>query len=145
MRCMSDQLKLDQQICFQLYTGSRLMQRMYRVYFDQWGITYSQYLVLLLLWEKDRQTISELSDPLDLDSGTLSPLLRRMEANGFVTREHEQSDYRKVVVCLTTRGRRLKTKAQKMNDELNDMLGFDDADLAAVTRVLEKINPSAAI
>lgn len=142
---MSDQLKLDQQICFQLYTGSRLMQRMYRVYFDQWGITYSQYLVLLLLWEKDRQTISELSDPLDLDSGTLSPLLRRMEANGFVTREHKQSDYRKVVVCLTTRGRRLKTKAQKMNDELNDMLGFDDADLAAVTRVLEKINPSAAI
>lgn len=145
MWCMSDQLKLDQQICFQLYTGSRLMQRMYRVYFDQWGITYSQYLVLLLLWEKDRQTVSELSDLLDLDSGTLSPLLRRMEDNGFVTREHEQSDYRKVVVCLTARGRRLKTKAKKMNDELNDMLGFDDADLAAVTRVLGKINPSAAI
>ena len=87
---MSAQQRLNSQISFQFYTGSRLMQRMYRPYLDEWGITYSQYLVLECLWEEDGQTIADLSIPLDLDSGTLSPLLKRMENGGFVRRQAEK-------------------------------------------------------
>ena len=105
---MSAQQRLNSQISFQFYTGSRLMQRMYRPYLDEWGITYSQYLVLECLWEEDGQTIADLSIPLDLDSGTLSPLLKRMENGGFVRRQADKTDYRRVLFFLTQRGEKLQ-------------------------------------
>ena len=113
---MSAQQRLNSQISFQFYTGSRLMQRMYRPYLDEWGITYSQYLVLECLWEEDGQTIADLSIPLDLDSGTLSPLLKRMENGGFVRRQADKTDYRRVLFFLTQRGQKLQDEAIVMDE-----------------------------
>lgn len=117
------------------------MQRMYRPYFDEWGITYPQYLVLICLWEKDGQTIVELSDPLDLDSGTLSPLLKRMEKNGLVTREHDTSDFRRIHFLLTQKGKDLEPVVRKMQIELCGNLGLTWDDLAILKKLMEKINP----
>ncbi len=139
---MSVHVKLNNQISFQFYTGSRLMQRMYRPYFEDWGITYSQYLVLECLWERNGQTIADLSIPLDLDSGTLSPLLKRMEKGGFVRRQADKSDYRRVLFFLTTRGKKLQGLAEEMEEEVNSMLGFDENDLIAIQSIMAKINPS---
>ena len=139
---MTDELQLENHVCFQLYTGSRLMQRMYRPYFDEWGITYAQYLVLVCLWKEDGQTIGQLSDPLDLDSGTLSPLLKRMEVHDLVTREHDPSDFRKVHFSLTRKGKALETRAKAMRTEIRDQLGLDADDIAALHRIMAKINPS---
>ncbi|AEG80663.1 MarR family transcriptional regulator [Corynebacterium ulcerans] len=132
---------LDELICFQLYTASRLMQRIYRPYFDDWGITYPQYLVLVCLWERDGRSIGQLADPLNLDSGTLSPLLQRMEDNGFVRRQHEKEDYRRLRIFLTAKGKRLKPLADEMQEELMEMLRLDHQDLAAVHDLMSKINP----
>lgn len=132
---------VENQVCFQLYTGSRLMQRMYRPYFDEWGITYPQYLVLICLWEKDGQTIVELSDPLDLDSGTLSPLLKRMEKNGLVTREHDTSDFRRIHFSLTQKGKDLEPVVRKMQIELCGNLGLTWDDLEILKKLMTKINP----
>ena len=139
---MSAQQRLNSQISFQFYTGSRLMQRMYRPYLDEWGITYSQYLVLECLWEEDGQTIADLSIPLDLDSGTLSPLLKRMENCGFVRRQADKTDYRRVLFFLTQRGQKLQDEAIVMEQDIVKMLNFTDADLKAIGTVMAKINPN---
>ena len=139
---MSAQQRLNSQISFQFYTGSRLMQRMYRPYLDEWGITYSQYLVLECLWEEDGQTIADLSIPLDLDSGTLSPLLKRMENGGFVRRQADKTDYATASFFLTQRGQKLQDEAIVMEQEIVKMLNFTDADLKAIGTVMAKINPN---
>ena len=118
------------------------MQRMYRPYLDEWGITYSQYLVLECLWEEDGQTIADLSIPLDLDSGTLSPLLKRMENGGFVRRQADKTDDRRVLFFLTQRGQKLQDEALVMEQEIVKMLNFTDADLKAIGTVMAKINPN---
>lgn len=138
---MSAQEKLQSQVCFQFYTGSRLMQRMYRPYFDEWGITYPQYLVLLSLWERDHQTISEIGGPIDLDSGTLSPLLKRLEAAGLVRRQADKEDYRRVFFDLTPRAKRLQHKAEAMMQEIETTLGITAEDIAILQKVMEKVNP----
>ncbi|MBP3088327.1 MarR family transcriptional regulator [Corynebacterium sp. sy017] len=140
---MAQEMQLDKHICFQLYTGSRLMQRMYRPYLEEWGITYVQYLVLVCLWEQDGQSIGELSTPLDLDSGTLSPLLKRMETAGLVTREHNPKDYRKVHFFLTSKSTAMEAEAKQMYAQVAASLGLDDADLHALHAIMAKINPSA--
>ncbi|MDO4761971.1 MAG: MarR family transcriptional regulator [Corynebacterium sp.] len=141
---MSAQEKLNAQMCFQLYTGARLMQRMYRPYFDEWGITYPQYLVLLCLWEKDQQSIAELGALLDLDSGTLSPLLKRMEKSELVNRKIDESDYRRVLFSLTPQAKRLQAKAEEMLSEIESGVGIAQPDVEAVRRVIDKINPAAS-
>ena len=111
------------------------MQRMYRPYLDEWGITYSQYLVLECLWEEDGQTIADLSIPL-------SPLLKRMENGGFVRRQADKTDYRRVLFFLTQRGQKLQDEAIVMEQEIVKMLNFTDADLKAIGTVMAKINPN---
>ncbi|WJY93715.1 Organic hydroperoxide resistance transcriptional regulator [Corynebacterium felinum] len=120
------------------------MQRMYRPYFDEWGITYPQYLVLLCLWEKDQQSIAELGALLDLDSGTLSPLLKRMEKSELVNRKIDQSDYRRVLFSLTPQAKRLQVKAEEMLSEIESGVGIAQPDVEAVRRVIDKINPAAS-
>ncbi|AEX38556.1 Organic hydroperoxide resistance transcriptional regulator [Corynebacterium pseudotuberculosis] len=117
------------------------MQRIYRPYFDDWGITYPQYLVLVCLWERDGRSIGQLADPLNLDSGTLSPLLQRMEDNGFVRRKHVTDDFRRLRIFLTAKGKRLKPLADKMQEELVETLRLDYQDLAAVHDLVNKISP----
>ena len=109
---LSQALQLDHQLCFALYSASLAMTRLYKPLLDELGLTYPQYLALLALWEHDGLTVSELGQRLFLDSGTLTPLLKRMEAAGWLTRLRDTADERRVLIRLTTEGRALKARAQ---------------------------------
>ncbi|MCV0439206.1 MAG: MarR family transcriptional regulator [Hydrogenophaga sp.] len=111
----SDQaLRLDHQLCFALYSASLAMTKLYKPLLDEIGLTYPQYLAMLALWERDGATVSELGERLHLDSGTLTPLLKRLEAAGLVTRLRDVQDERRVLIRLTAAGRRLKTRAARI-------------------------------
>jgi MarR family transcriptional regulator, organic hydroperoxide resistance regulator len=105
---------LDNQLCFALYSASLAMTKLYKPLLDELGLTYPQYLAMLALWERDGLMVSELGDRLFLDSGTLTPLLKRLEGAGLVARIRDVDDERRVRVTLTQAGRKLKGKAQKI-------------------------------
>lgn len=102
-----EQLKLENQLCFPLYAVSHLITRRYKPYLDMLGITYPQYLVLLVLWEKDALTVNEIAGKLILNTNTVTPLLKRMEALGIVQRRRSREDERKVMICLNEKGKKL--------------------------------------
>ncbi|WP_047248151.1 MarR family winged helix-turn-helix transcriptional regulator [Chromobacterium subtsugae] len=108
----ADALRLDQQLCFALYSASLAMNKAYRDSLKPLGLTYSQYLVLLVLWEQDQRSVSDIGARLYLDSATLTPLLKRMEAAGWLLRERLSSDERVVVVRLSEAGRDLRRQAE---------------------------------
>jgi MarR family transcriptional regulator, organic hydroperoxide resistance regulator len=107
-------LQLDNQLCFALYSASLAMTKLYKPLLDDLGLTYPQYLAMLVLWERDGLMVSELGDRLYLDSGTLTPLLKRLEASGYVSRIRDVKDERRVYITLTSSGRKLKTRAAKI-------------------------------
>jgi MarR family transcriptional regulator, organic hydroperoxide resistance regulator len=107
-------LQLDHQVCFALYSTSLAMTRLYKPMLDKIGLTYPQYLVMLVLWEQDDQAVSELGMRLFLDSGTLTPLLKRLETSGLVSRRRAADDERRVQITLTAAGRRLKAQAAQV-------------------------------
>jgi DNA-binding MarR family transcriptional regulator len=108
---VDEALRLDNQLCFALYSASLTMTKLYKPLLAELGLTYPQYLVMLVLWEQDGQTVSELGARLALDSGTLTPLLKRMEASGFLARTRAVDDERRVVITLTPAGQKLKARA----------------------------------
>ncbi len=107
-------LLLDNQLCFALYSASLAMTKLYKPLLEELGLTYPQYLVMLVLWECDGLMVSELGQRLCLDSGTLTPLLKRLEAAGLVSRVRDAADERRVCIHLTAAGRRLKARAAKV-------------------------------
>ena len=107
-------LLLDNQLCFAMYSTSLAMTKLYKPLLEELGLTYPQYLVMLVLWERDGLMVSELGERLYLDSGTLTPLLKRMETAGLVARIRAVDDERRVHISLTAAGRKLKTKAAKI-------------------------------
>lgn len=107
-------LRLDRQLCFALYSASLAMTKLYKPLLDPLGLTYPQYLAMLVLWERDGLTVSELGHRLMLDSGTLTPLLKRLETAALVQRLRDTTDERRVLVRLTPAGRRLKAKAAEV-------------------------------
>jgi DNA-binding MarR family transcriptional regulator len=107
----ADWLKLDHQLCFALYASSLAMTKVYKPFLDPLGLTYPQYLVMLVLWERDGVTVSEVGDRLTLDSGTLTPLLKRLEAAGLLRRLRDSADERRVLLTLTAEGRALRGRA----------------------------------
>jgi MarR family transcriptional regulator, organic hydroperoxide resistance regulator len=107
-------LLLDNQLCFALYSASLAMTKLYKPLLDELGLTYPQYLVMLVLWEGDGLMVSELGQRLSLDSGTLTPLLKRLESAGLVSRLRDAADERRVHIHLTAAGRRLKSRAAKI-------------------------------
>ncbi len=107
-------LALDNQLCFALYAASRLVTQAYRTHLDALGLTYAQYLVMLVLWEADGPTVREIGDRLYLDSGTLTPLLKRLERLGLVRRTRRKDDEREVETRLTAAGRRLERRAAEV-------------------------------
>lgn len=133
---MSDALGLDRQVCFALYTASRAVTQLYRPVLDDLGLTYPQYLVMLVLWERGATTVKELGAALDLDSGTLSPLLRRMETAGLVTRTRRSTDERSVQVRLTRAGSDLRARAACVPSMVARVTGMDLAELEALRRSL---------
>ncbi|EKF74963.1 transcriptional regulator [Alcanivorax hongdengensis A-11-3] len=105
-------LKLDLQVCFALYSAQLAMSKVYRKLLKELGLTYPQYLVMLVLWERDRQSVSEIGERLFLDSATLTPLLKRLENAGLIGRQRSRPDERQVEVTLTATGRALRQKAE---------------------------------
>ena len=108
---MYAQLKLENQLCFRLYAASRLVTQAYHPFLEELGITYPQYLVLLVLWEQDAQPVNDLARPLHLETNTVTPLLQRMEKEGLVTRKRGKEDGRQVIVSLTARSREMEDRA----------------------------------
>lgn len=125
-------LHLEDQVCFALYSAARSAQQAYRPLLDELGLTYPQYLVLLVLWEQDGQTVSALGERLHLDSGTLSPMLRRLDERGFIARERQSADSRRVAVRLTAAGEALRERAVDVQRCLLDAVGLSGADLLAL-------------
>ena len=107
---MDDRFKLENQLCFRLYTASRLITQAYHPLLGKFGLTYPQYLVLLVLWEKDCQPVNDIAKRLLLETNTVTPLLKRMEAQGVVTRSQGKEDARQTIVKLTKKGRDLQKK-----------------------------------
>ncbi len=113
-----EQLKLDNQVCFPVYAASRLIIREYQPYLDKLGITYPQYLVLMVLWETDGLTVNEISRRLILNTNTVTPLLKRMESQNLITRQRSEDDERRVIVRLTSDGERLRIEAASIPGKL---------------------------
>ncbi|NEK59783.1 MarR family transcriptional regulator [Geodermatophilus sabuli] len=121
---------LEDQLCFALYAASRAMTARYRPMLDAIGLTYPQYLVMMLLWEKDDQTVGQLGARLSLDSGTLSPLLKRLTAAGLVTRQRRLEDERSVAISLTDAGRALRDHAEAISGEMICAIDLDREEFA---------------
>lgn len=112
------QLQLSSQICFPIYSASRLITKAYKPYLDKMGLTYPQYLVLMVLWENDGLTVNQISEKLLLNTNTISPLLKRMEKMEHLKRNRSSEDERSVIVQLTESGKQLKTKALPIPEKL---------------------------
>lgn len=133
------QLLLDHQLCFSLYAASLAMTRRYQPLLTELGLTYPQYIALLALWEHDDVTVSALGDRLALDSGTLTPLLKRMETSGWVTRERDAADERRVRVRLTPAGRALRDRAQHIPTSLLAGSGVTATQVRQLTAELQAL------
>ncbi|MHA7665650.1 MarR family winged helix-turn-helix transcriptional regulator [Mycolicibacterium sp. HS_4_1] len=134
-----DALTLDRQLCFALYSASRAMTAAYRPILSELNLTYPQYLALLVLWEEGRVTVGRLGERLQLDSGTLSPLLKRLEVNGFIRRERSQHDERQVEVTLTPAGRKLEAKAQCIPERLGAQTGITEQEAADLRDAIRRL------
>ncbi|MBI9115902.1 MarR family winged helix-turn-helix transcriptional regulator [Sanguibacter suaedae] len=132
-------LQLDQQVCFQLYRGERAVLGAYRDLLTDLGLTYPQYLVLLVLWEDDGVRVSHIGARLSLESGTLSPLLRRMEQAGWVARTRDTDDERVVRVALTPEGATLRERALGIPEGLARRGGLDLEETATLAHLLGKL------
>lgn len=136
-------LKLDNQLCFPLYAASRLVVQAYRPFLDELGITYPQYLVLMVLWEQNGLTVKHIGERLYLDSGTLTPLLKRLEASGLIVRRRRSDDDRAVENHLTRAGRALKKRAAEVPPQLLCGVGISLDELATLrdtmTGLLDKL------
>jgi DNA-binding MarR family transcriptional regulator len=140
---------LDDQLCFALYAASRAVTARYRPMLEEIGLTYPQYLVMMLLWETDNQTVGQLGARLALDSGTLSPLLKRLTAAGLVTRHRRVEDERSVSIALTEEGRALQDKAVRISEEMIGAIGFDTAEFAELKDrlrlLIDRVNRGEAV
>jgi DNA-binding MarR family transcriptional regulator len=135
-----EQLKLSNQVCFPVYAASRLIIREYKPYLDKIGITYPQYLVFLVLWETENISVNEITDKLILNTNTITPLLKRMEALGFISRKRSDSDERKVIVRLTEKGRKLRKKAASIPEMLAAELKTAELTSADLAELRNKLN-----
>lgn len=126
-------------MCFALYAASRATTAAYRQVLETVGLTYPQYLVMLALWETDGLTVGELGRRLQLDSGTLSPLLRRLASNGLITRSRPDQDARRVVVRLTDQGQAMRAKAERIQRSLLDRLDLPVEDLVLLRDLAHRL------
>ncbi len=134
-----DGLQLDQQLCFALYSASLAMTKLYRPLLDTLGLTYPQYLVMLVLWEHGSVSVGKLGERLNLDSGTLTPLLKRLEAQGRIRRERSASDERRVDVELTDDGMALREHARTIPPRILEGAGCTVDELGSLTRRLQAL------
>ena len=134
--------RLDDQLCFALYSASRAVTAAYRPLLAELGLTYPQYLVLLVLWEEGRANVGRLCERLHLDSGTLSPLLKRLESIGYISRERSADDERRVQIVLTPAGKRLRHKASCIPERLMSSSGMSQQELVALRDAVVRLSES---
>ena len=135
-----EQLKLGNQLCFPVYAASRLIIREYQPHLDKLGLTYPQYLVLMVLWEDDNLTVNDIARRLILNTNTVTPLLKRMEQQGIIVRKRSDEDERKVIVQLTNKGRELQEDASRIPESLMIRLGDSNLDMDELLRLKESLN-----
>ncbi|MNJ84875.1 Organic hydroperoxide resistance transcriptional regulator [compost metagenome] len=136
---MENLLKLDKQICFPIYALSREVIQRYRPFLDELDLTYPQYLVFLVLWEKDNQTVNQIGEKLLLDSGTLTPLLKRLEQKNLIIRQRKKTDERVVEIILTKEGKELEQKAKDIPEKLLEELNISLDELKTMRTIAHKI------
>lgn len=136
---MKDQLHISEQVCFPVYALAKEIINQYRPLLEALELTYPQYLVMLVLWEHEAQTVNQLGDKLKLDSGTLTPLLKRMETKAFVTRIRSTVDERIVNISLTEKGVALKEKAACIPKQLMEAMNVSAEDLLILKNIITKI------
>ena len=131
-----DPLRLDNQICFAVYSATHAFNRVYKPLLDRLGLTYPQYLVMLVLWERDDVPVKEIGERLFLDSGTLTPLLKRLEAAHLVRRTRSREDERQVLIALTAQGQALKEKARNVPQSI---LAASDCSVSELVAMKDQI------
>jgi DNA-binding MarR family transcriptional regulator len=141
---MSSSLLLEDQLCFGLYAASRAITAVYRPLLERLGLTYPQYLVMLVLWQRGPSTIKEVMTALHLDYGTLTPLLKRLEALGYVQRQRRPDDERSVRVTLTESGTTLRDKAGEVPLEISRALGLTTTQTSDLRNLLQQVCANAA-
>jgi len=132
-------LRLDNQLCFSIYAASRAITRAYRPLLEPHGLTYPQYLVLLILWEKDGLSVNEIGRRLYLDSGTLTPLLKRMESGDFIERQKDKADERKVEIRLGPKGHELRHEAIRIPESLIETGHLDSGEVRRTKVMVDQI------
>ncbi|MBO5626734.1 MAG: MarR family transcriptional regulator [Prevotella sp.] len=137
-----EQLKLDNQVCFRLYTVARLITQGYQPWLSKLGITYTQYIVLMVLWEKDHQPVNDIARRLLLETNTVTPLIKRMETEKIVVRRKDKQDARKTIVSLTERGKAMQEDAAEIPGCMSRMLmesGLTAETFATLVPALDEI------
>lgn len=135
----NEQLALDNQFCFALYSTNLALHKLYRQLLAPMNLTYPQYLVMLVLWEKDDITVSEIGERLFLDSATLTPLLKRLESAGMIRRQRSRQDERQVVITLSESGRELQQQAASIPQAIGCAMACDNATLLDIKQQLEEL------
>jgi DNA-binding MarR family transcriptional regulator len=132
--------KIDEQLCFLLYANSRNVIKLYKRLLDPIGLTYTQYITMIALWEKDHQSVSELGDKLSLDSGTLTPLLKKLEKDDRIRRTRDPEDERRVWIDLTASGKVLSDTAKNIPFELYQCVDLPESEAKMLFQLLTKLN-----
>lgn len=134
-----ERLKIENQLCFPLYACSREIVRLYKPYLDEIGLTYTQYITMMVLWERKQITVKQLGEILYLDSGTLTPLLKKMEVAGLLTRSRDKKDERSVIAKLTEKGEQLKDQAVSIPEKISSCVPLNQEEAGELYRLLYKI------
>ena len=134
-----DALKLENQLCFPLYACAKEVVRRYKPFLDEINLTYTQYIAMLVIWEKDRTTVKRLGEYLFLDSGTLTPVLKSLEKKGYVSRVRDHDDERVILISATKRGLELREKALKVPGEMGMCMAIEPEESSELYRLLYKI------
>lgn len=132
-------LKLENQLCFPLYAASRNVIKKYKPFLDELDLTYTQYITMMVLWELKEINVKELGNKLYLDSGTLTPLLKTLESKGYISRERSSSDERNLLICLTSEGEKLKTKASNIPTKVSKCINLSPEEALELYKILYKI------
>ncbi|MBQ4427658.1 MAG: MarR family transcriptional regulator [Oscillospiraceae bacterium] len=134
-----DSLKLENQICFPLYACSREIIKRYKPFLDEIDLTYTQYITMMVLWDKKTVTVKELGSSLYLDSGTLTPLLKKLEQKGYLTRRRSEEDERNLNVTITEAGEELKKKAVRIPERMSECVALEPDEAKELYRLLYKV------
>ncbi|MGG6894524.1 MULTISPECIES: MarR family winged helix-turn-helix transcriptional regulator [Rhizobium] len=139
-----EETRLERQLCFAVYSAAHAFNRAYKPILDRVGLTYPQYLVMLVLWEKGSLSVKIIGEKLDLDSGTLSPLLKRLEQAGLIGRARDPRDERQVIVSLTEKGTDMQCQVGSIMDAIGQATGCDMTEIAHLRNQLQRLKANLA-